>query len=88
MGTPDSNGESTSSDADSGNARIVDGVEVESDTGRVVAYHFSSRHPLNETDTRQIEYTRIGSLWKGTPACRMYFTFMCRTDRSSIAVCR
>ena len=51
MGTPDSNGESTSKDADGGNARIVDGVEVESDTGRVVAYHFSSRHPLNETDT-------------------------------------
>ncbi len=28
MGTPDSNGESTSKDADGGNARIVDGVEV------------------------------------------------------------
>lgn len=66
MGTPDSNGESTSKDADGGNARIVDGVEVESDTGRVVAYHFSSRHPLNETDTRQIEYTRIEAYGKDT----------------------
>ena len=47
LATPDSAGESTSQETTGG--RIIDGVEVESQTGRVVRYYFASRHPLSES---------------------------------------
>lgn len=58
LATPDSNGESTSKETDSGNGRIIDGVEID-EIGRVVRYHIASRHPLSESQNGSVEYTPI-----------------------------
>lgn len=59
LATPDSGGDSTSKASESGGSRIIDGVEVESATGRVIRYYFASRHPLSESDTTEITYEPV-----------------------------
>ena len=64
LATPESAGESTSKEATGG--RIIDGVEVESRTGRVVRYYFASRHPLSESDFTQLTYDPVDAYGKDT----------------------
>ena len=58
ISTPGSNGESESMATDAGTGRIIDGVEIDG-TGRIVAYHIASRHPLGSELTDTIEHQRI-----------------------------
>lgn len=55
--TPESSGDSTSKDTDSG-GKIIDGVEFDAN-GMVVAYHITNRHPLASSDSRTIEYVAV-----------------------------
>ena len=64
LATPDSAGESTTQDAAGG--RIIDGVEVERQTGRVVRYYFASRHPLSESDNAELTYDPVDAYGKET----------------------
>ena len=57
LATPESAGESTSQEAKGG--RIIDGVEVDKATGRVVRYYFASRHPLSESDNTELTYDPV-----------------------------
>ena len=60
----DSNGDSQSSTLDSGN-RVIDGIEVD-ETGRVVAYWITNRHPLNTDDATELTYERIDAFGNDT----------------------
>lgn len=64
LATPDSAGESTSQETTGG--RIIDGVEVESQTGRVVRYYFASRHPLSESNFTELTYDPVDAYGKDT----------------------
>lgn len=64
VGTQDSNGDSQSSTLDNGN-RVIDGIEVD-ETGRVVAYWITNRHPLNTDDTTELTYERIDAFGNDT----------------------
>lgn len=64
LATPESAGESTSQEAAGG--RIIDGVEVEKATGRVVRYYFASRHPLSESDSSELTYDAVDAYGRET----------------------
>lgn len=55
--TPDSSGESTSTETDGG-GRIVDGVEINQE-GEVIRYHVASRSPLAGNDSSELTWTAI-----------------------------
>ena len=62
--TPDSSGDSESTETDSG-GRIIDGVEV-SNTGAVVRYWIASRSPTAENDDRELTWAPIDAFGKDT----------------------
>lgn len=62
--TPDSNGESTAQNTESG-GRIVDGVEINRD-GEIVAYHIATYHPLQDENPDEITWERIEAFGKDT----------------------
>lgn len=62
--TDGSNGESESKNLENGN-RVIDGVEIDK-SGKVVAYHIGSRHPLAQEDTAQLTTQRIEAFGKKT----------------------
>lgn len=62
--TPDSNGESEITEADSG-GRIIDGVELDKE-GTVVRYHVANRHPLAENNSMEVEWKPIDAFGKET----------------------
>lgn len=64
LATPDSAGESTSRETDGG--RIIDGVEVEKETGRILRYYFASRHPLSESDSTVLRYDAVDAYGRET----------------------
>jgi len=65
ISTPDSGGEeSESKETDSG-GRIVDGVELDKE-GMVIRYHIASRHPLAESDSRELTWQPIDVYGKDT----------------------
>lgn len=57
IATPDSGGESIAQET-AGGGRIVDGVELDKE-GAVIRYYIASRHPLAESDTRELTFTPI-----------------------------
>ena len=64
ISTPDSSGDSESTETDGG-GRIIDGVEV-SKTGAVVRYWVSSRNPLAENDSSELTWSSIEAFGKDT----------------------
>ena len=66
VSTPDSSGDSESTETDSG-GRIIDGVEIDRD-GAVVRYHISNRHPLMESSSQELEWQSIEAYGKDTGA--------------------
>lgn len=64
ISTPDTEGESESKDTEGG-GRIVDGVEISKD-GEVVRYYVANRHPLQETATESLTWTKIEAYGKDT----------------------
>lgn len=63
ISTPDSSGdESESKETDSG-GRIIDGVEIDKE-GAVIRYHIASRHPLAESDTKDLAWQPIDAIGK------------------------
>ncbi len=63
IATPESGGDSTVIRTSTG--RIVDGVELDQD-GAVVRYYIASRHPLAESDDRELTYQAIDAFGKDT----------------------
>lgn len=63
ISTPDSN-DSEARESDSG-GRIIDGVEIDRE-GEVIRYYVTSRHPLMESSTDQIEWTPIDAIGRDT----------------------
>jgi len=61
--TPDSNGDSASTETDGG--RIVDGVEIDKE-GAVIRYYIANRHPLMESSTQEVEWQPIEAFGKDT----------------------
>lgn len=64
IGTPESGGDSMVKELDGG-GRIVDGVELDKE-GAVIRYYIASRHPLAESDSRELEYTAIDAFGSET----------------------
>lgn len=64
VSTPDTSGESESTDTDSG-GRIIDGVEITQD-GEVTRYYISNRHPLSEVSSESLEWTALDAFGKET----------------------
>ena len=64
IGTPDSNGDSTVRETESG-GRIVDGVELDKE-GAVIRYYIANRHPLSQENSTEIEYKAIEAFGKDT----------------------
>ncbi len=64
IATPDSGGESIAEET-AGGGRIVDGVELDRE-GTVIRYYIASRHPLAESDSRDLIYTPIDAYGKDT----------------------
>ena len=62
--TPESNGDSESTETDSG-GRIIDGVEIDRE-GAVIRYHIANRHPLMENSTQSVEWQSIDAFGKDT----------------------
>lgn len=62
--TPDSSGDSESTETDGG-GRIIDGVEIDK-TGAVVRYHVASRSPLAGNDNTELTWTAIDAFGKET----------------------
>ncbi len=66
ISTPDTDGESESTETSSG-GRIIDGVEINAD-GEVIRYHIVNRHPLLESAITSLEWTPIDVYGKETGA--------------------
>lgn len=64
ISTPDSAGDSISSEMENGN-RIVDGVEISTD-GEVLRYYISNRHPLSENSSVTLEWQPIDAFGEDT----------------------
>lgn len=62
--TPDSGGDSTSKETDSG-GRIIDGVEIDKE-GAVIRYHISSRNPNSQNDNTELTWQPIDAFGKDT----------------------
>lgn len=62
--TPDSSGDSTSMETESG-GRIIDGVEIDQ-KGAVVRYHIASRSPAAGNDSSELTWQAIEAFGKGT----------------------
>lgn len=62
--TPDSSGDSTSEETDSG-GRIIDGVEIDK-KGTVIKYHIASRSPLAGNDSSELTWQAIDAYGKDT----------------------
>lgn len=62
--TPDSSGDSTSEETDSG-GRIIDGVEIDK-KGTVIKYHIASRSPLAGNDNSELTWQAIDAYGKDT----------------------
>ena len=62
--TPDSFGDSTSKESDTG-GRIIDGVEIDKE-GVVIRYHIASRSPLAENDNSELYWTSIDAFGSDT----------------------
>lgn len=62
--TPDSSGDSTSVETESG-GRIIDGVEINRE-GEVVRYHVASRNPAADNDASDLVWTAIDAFGKET----------------------
>lgn len=65
ISTPDSGGEESESKETDGGGRIVDGVELDKE-GMVIRYHIASRHPLAESDSRELTWQPIDVYGKDT----------------------
>ena len=64
IGTPDSNGDSTVQETETG-GRIVDGVELDKE-GTVIRYYIANRHPLSQESSTEVEYKPIDAFGKDT----------------------
>lgn len=64
ISTPDSYGDSRSTETESG-GRIIDGVEIDK-SGAVIRYHVSSRNPNAKNDGSELTYTAIDAYGKDT----------------------
>ena len=64
ISTPDSNGDSVSTETNTG-GRIIDGVEIDRE-GTVMRYHVASRSPLAENDSSDLVWTAIDAYGKDT----------------------
>jgi lambda family phage portal protein len=62
--TPDSSGESESTET-AGGGRIIDGVEINK-TGAVIRYHIASRSPLAGNDSSELTWQAIEAFGKDT----------------------
>ena len=62
--TPDSGGESISTETNGG-GRIVDGIEIDAE-GTVIRYHITNRHPLAESNSQSLEWVAIDAFGKET----------------------
>lgn len=66
VSTPDSGYDSDSRETDTG-GRIVDGVEISAD-GEVLRYYITNRHPLNQTESRSLEWVAVEAYGRETGA--------------------
>ena len=65
IATPDSNGDSTAETPESGEGRIIDGVEINNE-GEVVRYYIASHHPLMQSSYDELKYVPIDAYGKDT----------------------
>ena len=64
ISTPDSSGDSESTDTESG-GRIIDGVEIDKE-GAVIKYHVASRSPIAGSNSSELVWTAIDAFGKDT----------------------